>query len=69
MRGMKKKGFGKMALYVFAVPFADLGLTAVPAPGATLPFNCTVRNGVYRETRYWESPSATNAVPGLIAFK
>ena len=32
-------------------------------------FNCTVRNGVYRETRYWESPSATNAVPGRIVFQ
>ena len=64
----KRRGFGKMALYVFAVPFADLGMTA-PAPGTSLPFNCTVRNGVYRETRYWDSPSATNAVPGRMVFK
>ena len=65
----KKRGFGKMVLYVFAVPFADLGLESAPAAGKTLPFNCTVRNGVYRETRYWDSPSATNSVPGKILFK
>lgn len=65
----KSQGIGKMALYVFAVPFEDLGFASVPEEGAALPFNCTVRNGVYRETRYWDSPSATNSVPGRIVFK
>jgi len=65
----KTKGFGKMALYAFAVPFADIGVEPPPAAGRTIPFNCTVRNGFYGETRYWESPSTTNMVPGKIVLK
>lgn len=58
--------FGKTALFVFRIPFADIGVDVPAGRKTSVPFNVTVRNGTYGETRYWESPSAEKPVPGRL---
>ena len=62
------RGLGRMDLFLFAVPLADIGFASPPPAGTELAFNCSVVNAVYGETRYWESPSPTNALPGRLVF-
>ena len=58
--------FGKTALFVFRMPFADIGVEVPAGRKTSVPFNVTVRNATYGETRYWESPSAAKPVPGRL---
>ena len=58
--------FGKTALFVFRMPFADIGVEVPAERKTSVPFNVTVRNATYGETRYWESPSAAKPVPGRL---
>ena len=58
--------FGKTAIFVFRIPFADIGVEVPAGRKTSVPFNVTVHNGTYGETRYWESPSAATPVPGRL---
>lgn len=69
LRRTDKSGYGKDFIYVFRVPWSSFGLAAVPTTNLEIPFNVSIRDGLYNETRWWESPSSDTRLTGRMIFQ
>lgn len=59
----KRRGFGRNMFFAFGVPFEMCGFSnGLPKE---IPFNCTIYDAQYGETRYWDAP-IRGRCPGML---